>query len=137
MIKARTLAVNLNDNNVAVIGQNESIVNFQAQNIDDLVKAYEQQMYLLSGVADIPASRLFALIQSGMGNSGFQDVENYSQSLDTLRSKMVDKGLRKLDGILAQVNNFEYDRDSWTWNDTKAEEMLLRLRGISAEAEET
>lgn len=128
-IKASSVAHNLNDNNVAIIGLNESLLNFQAQNIDDLVAAAEQQMYLLSGAGDVLVSRLFSIVKSGLGNSGFQDVQNYAQSLDTLISEMVDPSLRKMDRILSVVYEFDYRPDSWAWNPTKAEQMLLSLRG--------
>lgn len=126
--KAKSAKANLAENNVLIIGQNENIDQQSAQNIDDLVKAFEQQMTLLSGVSGITASQLFSIFPSGLNTGNFQNTEVYSQALDRYRSQSIDKPLRRLDRFFATIYSFDYTPDSWQWNDTKAEELLVRLR---------
>lgn len=132
--KASSAKANLTDNNVLVIGKNEEITDFQSQNIDDLVKAFEQQMILISGISGIPVSYLFSIIKTGLSDSGLSTILIYSQALDRFRSRSIDKPLRKLDRIFSRIYGFEYSPDSWTWSDTKAEEMIQSIRGTDNES---
>lgn len=128
-LKAQTAKKNLAENNVLIIGQDEEIERFEAQNIDDLVQATEQQMKLLAGIADIPVSRLFGLIQSSLGNNADRGLENYSQALDTMLSEFVDPSLKALDKFIGLVRNITVS-DEYVWNPTRAEELILSRREV-------
>ena len=127
-LKATCAKQNLAESNVLLIGLQEEVSQLQSQVIDDLVEALTQQMELLAGIADIPASRLFGIVKSGLGDSANRGLQNYSQALDTYRSEEIDPVLHELDKFFADVYGFEFSR-AYTWNDTKAEEMILQING--------
>lgn len=134
--KAKIAKQNLKENNVLTIGLTEDIEHFQVQTIDDLIAARDQDLRVFACLAGLLPIHLGVQSSSGLNSGNFQNTEIYSQSLDSYRSENIDKPLRKMDSIIAFIYKFKYDRDKWKWKDTKAEEMLVRLRG-SESAQET
>ena len=126
--RARSLYENINDVNVAVINGTEDIKFYQQTNIKDLIENVGLQMQILSGVSDMPLSRLFGKLQSsGMNNNSQTEFLNYDQSLDSWRVDFVNPGLAQLDLIMNTINRVE--TSNWSWNPTKAEELRVTLTG--------
>jgi len=126
--RARSLYENINDVNVAVINGTEDVKFYQQTNIAELIKNVELHMQVLSGVSDMPLSRLFGKLQaSGMNNNSQTEFLNYDQALDSWRVDFVDPGLAQLDLIMNSITNTQ--STDWNWQPTKAEELRITLMG--------
>ncbi len=133
--RARALFENFNDVNVGVINEGEKVHHYQQTNIKDLVLAVQLTKLILSGVADIPFSRLFGKGTSGIASNSETDFENYAQALDSFRANFIEGPLDYYDFIISELTG--QAPVSYTWNDTKAEEMRLRLANAKVENNDT
>lgn len=127
-LKGEILKRNLDECEIAVIGQVEEINQFQLNTIKDLISDVEQEQKTLSGLVRIPISRLFGIFTGGFSNSGLEAMENYAISLDNLINNSVIDPLMQVDQIIAAISGtaapiFEFKQSA-------AELIVERLRGV-------
>lgn len=115
---------------VVVLDLKESIENISKPNVSDIIAALDQSMQLVAGAGDIPLSRLFARVQSGLSNSARVDIENYVQALTGYRFMSIDPVVEWIDKLIAKVYGVD---TSYQWKPLKIENYLRRLDGRSVE----
>lgn len=80
--------------------------------LPDVLNSFLQ---IVSGAADIPATRLLGMAPGGLNASGDSDTRNYYDSLDSYRQEQITPALERIDDLLWQDAGGAPKDAYWDW----------------------